>query len=193
MTSQQAEKDHQPEKDDQPEKDHQQSAISPQMRKAIGSELSRMVSYPVSVSDIRKWALAVYYPEEPPARFWDEETARQSRAGAIIAPEEFNAFAWMRAEPRGVKRDTAVSDADSTERSLGIEGPHLMNQLNGGVSVEYGVPIRPGDVITSVTRLGEYSERPGSLGLMLFTPLETTWTNQQNEVVKKTRLVLIRY
>jgi N-terminal half of MaoC dehydratase len=76
---------------------------------------------------------------------------------------------------------------------LGIEGPHLMNQLNGGVSVDYGVPIRPGDVITSVTRLGQYSEREGSLGLMLFTPLETAWTNQRGEVVKQTRLTLIRY
>jgi hypothetical protein len=164
-----------------------ETAISPQMRKAVGSELSRMVSYPVSESDIRKWAAAVYYPEEPPTRFWDEP------AGGIVAPEEFNPFAWMRAEPKGVKSSSAVSDADSTERSLGIEGPHLMNQLNGGVSVDYGVPIRPGDAITSVTRLGEYSERAGSLGLMLFTPLETTWTNQRGEVVKRSRLVLIRY
>ena len=181
MTSQQA------------QQSNQQTAITPEMRKAVGSELSRMVSYPVSESDIRKWAAAVYYPEEPPARFWDEEAARQSRAGGITAPEDFNPFAWMRAEPQGVKRNTAATDADSTERSLGIEGPHLMNQLNGGVSVEYGVPMRPGDVITSVTRLGEYTERPGSLGLMLFTPLETTWTNQRTEVVKRSRLVLIRY
>jgi N-terminal half of MaoC dehydratase len=177
----------------QTEKDNQRSAISPQMRKAVGSELSRMVSYPVSESDIRKWAAAVYFPEEPPARFWDEEAARLSRAGGITAPEEFNPFAWMRAEPKGVKPTSAATDADSTERSLGIEGPHLVNQLNGGVSVEYGVPIRPGDVITSVTRLGDYTERAGSLGLMLFTPLETTWTNQRGDVVKQSRLVLIRY
>jgi hypothetical protein len=177
----------------QTEKDNQRTAISPQMRQVIGSELSRMVSYPVSESDIRKWAVAVYYPEEPPARFWDEESARHSRAGGIVAPEEFNPFAWMRAEPKGAKPSSAATDADSTERSLGIEGPHLMNQLNGGVSVNYGAPIRPGDVITSVTRLGEYSEREGSLGLMLFTPLETTWTNQRGHVVKQTRLTLIRY
>jgi hypothetical protein len=165
-----------------------ETAISAQMREAVGSELSRMVSYPVSESDIRKWAAAVYYPEEPPTRFWDERTA-----AGIVAPEEFNPFAWMRAEPKGVKPNSAATDADSTERSVGIEGPHLMNQLNGGVSVDYGAPIRPGDVITSVTRLGEYTERAGSLGLMLFTPLETTWTNQRGEVVKESRLVLIRY
>lgn len=169
------------------------SAISPAMQQAVGSELSRMVSYPVSESDIRKWALAVYYPEEPPARFWDGEVAASSRYGGIVAPEDFNPFAWLRAQPRGVSRSSAATDADSTERSLGIDGPHLVNQLNGGVSVEYGEPIRPGDVITSVTRLGQYREREGSLGLMLFTPMETTWTNQRDEMVKRSTLVLIRY
>lgn len=169
------------------------TAISADMQNAVGSELSSMVSYPVSESDIRKWALAIYYPEEPPARFWDEEAAAASRAGGIVAPEDFNPFAWLRARPKGVSRSSAATDADSTERSLGIEGPHLMNQLNGGVSVEYGAPIRPGDVITSVTRLGQYTERQGSLGLMLFTPMETTWTNQRDEMVKRQTLVLIRY
>ena len=49
--------------------------ISEAMRVAVGSELTRMVSFPVSESDIRKWAIAVYYPEEPPRRFWDAEAA----------------------------------------------------------------------------------------------------------------------
>lgn len=169
------------------------TAISKDMQSAVGSELSRAVSFPVSESDIRKWALAVYYPEEPPARFWDGEAARASRYGGMVAPEDFNPFAWMRAEPKGVPKRSGATDADSTERSLGIEGPHLMNQLNGGVTVEYGEPIRPGDVITSVSRLGQYTERSGSLGLMLFTPLETTWTNQRGEFVKRSTLVLIRY
>jgi hypothetical protein len=169
------------------------TAIRPEMQAAVGSELSRSVSFPVSESDIRKWAMAVYYPEEPPARFWDEGAARASRYGGIVAPEDFNPFAWMRAEPKGVPKHSGATDADSNERSLGIEGPHLMNQLNGGVTVEYGEPIRPGDVITSVSRLGQYSERVGSLGLMLFTPLETTWTNQHGAFVKRITVVLIRY
>ena len=48
-------------------------------------------------------------------------------------------------------------------------------------------------MITSVTRLGQYREREGSLGLMLLTPMETTWTNQRDEMVKRSTLVLIRY
>jgi hypothetical protein len=171
------------------------TVISDGMRAAVGSELARMVSFPVSESDIRKWAIAVYYPEEPPARFWDAEVAAATRSRGIVAPEDFNPFAWMTAEPRGIGggASAAAGDPDSLEHSLGIDGPGLVNVLNGGLAVQYFEPIRPGDVITAVAILGEYSERQGSLGLMLFTPRETTWTNQRGELVKKSRMTLIRY
>jgi hypothetical protein len=61
------------------------------------------------------------------------------------------------------------------------------------METEYGARIRPGDVITSVRRLGSYSERAGRLGLMLFSRTEDTWTNQNGEVVKRTVNTLIRY
>jgi hypothetical protein len=170
------------------------SVISDEMRAAIGSELSRFVSFPISESDIRRWALAVYYPEQPPREFWDADAAAKTKAGGIVAPAEFNPFAWMTAEPLG---GTVIgqggADPERIERRLGIPGPGLMRVLNGGFKVEYGVPMRPGDVITSVARLGEYREREGSLGLMLFTPQETTWTNQRGELVRTSQLTLIRY
>ena len=56
-----------------------------------------------------------------------------------------------------------------------------------------GVPIRPGDVITAVTVLAGYRERLGSLGLMLFTSIETVWTNQNSEIVKTGVSTVIRY
>jgi N-terminal half of MaoC dehydratase len=169
------------------------SVISGAMRDAVGRELSRRVSYPVSESDIRRWAVAVYYPQEPPERFWDDAAAKATRWGGVAAPEDFNPFAWMAAQPRGVERSDDATDADHTESQLGIDGPGLSNQLNGGVSAEYGEPMRPGDVITSVNRLVKYFEREGRLGLMLFTILEDTWTNQRNQFVKRTRMTLIRY
>jgi hypothetical protein len=65
--------------------------------------------------------------------------------------------------------------------------------INGGTEVDYGVRMRPGDVITSVSRLAGYTEREGRLGLMLFTTTEDTWTNQRDETVKTSRSTLIRY
>ena len=168
--------------------------ISEAMQAAVGRELSRAVSYPISVSDIRKWAIAVYYPEEPPRLFWDEAYAATTVHRGIVAPEEFNPFAWMTAEPSGVPPSGASRvDPDRTERLLGIEPPGLKFMLNGGIDVEYGVRMRPGDVITSVQSLAGYREREGRLGLMLFTTSDNVWTNQRGEVVRRYQGTVIRY
>jgi hypothetical protein len=167
------------------------TVISDAMRAAIGGELGRSVSFPVTDSDIRRWAVAVYYPEDPPPVFWDAEYASRTGHKSIVAPEDFNPFAWMTAD--GPTRATAGHDPDATEKTLGIDGPGLKFQLNGGMEVEYGVRMRPGDVITSVRRLAAYTEREGRLGQMLFTVSEDVWTTQNDEVVKTGRLTLIRY
>jgi hypothetical protein len=167
--------------------------ISEAMLGAVGSELERRVSYPIGVSDIRRWAVAVYYPEEPPRLFWDEQYAATTRHGGIVAPEDFNPFAWMSAEPVGLPPRQGGHDPNITEKRLGVPSPELKFQLNGGMICEYGVRMRPGDVITSVSRLGGYHERDGRLGRMLFTVMSSTWTNQDGEVVKKLDNTLIRY
>jgi hypothetical protein len=169
------------------------SNISEQMRAAIGRTYRHATSFPVSASDIRKWAVAVYHPEPPPAVFWDEEAARGGVHGGLVAPEDFNPFAWMTVAGPGDRSGGEPNDPDNTEHLLGIEGPGLKFQLNGGLEVEYGVPMRPGDVISSVSSVAEYRERQGRLGLMLFTVTEDVWTNQDEFVVRRGRTTLIRY
>jgi hypothetical protein len=167
--------------------------ISDQMRAATGRELSRRVSYPVTDSDIRRWAIAVHHPQQPPRLYWDADHATSTEHGGIVAPLDFNPFAWLTKEPGLTRSDIEDNDPDRTEKTLGIPGPGLKFQLNGGMSVSYGVRIRPGDVITAVSRLGGYRERAGRLGLMLMSTTEETWTNQRGETVKESTLTLIRY
>ena len=69
--------------------------ISDEMQTIVGTPLNPSTSFPIAASDIRKWAMAVYYPAPPPRLFWDEEYAAATRFGGIVAPEEFNPFAWM--------------------------------------------------------------------------------------------------
>jgi N-terminal half of MaoC dehydratase len=167
--------------------------ITDEMRAAIGGQHSDRTSMPISVSDIRKWAQAVYYPDAPPREYWDEQYAATTPAGGIVAPEEFNPFAWMSAAGPP-SREALGQGASTTERRLGVTPPATSNMLNGGLTVEYtGVHMRPGDVIRSVTNLVDYSERTGRLGLMLFTTTEDRWTNQDGELIKVQRAVLIRY
>ncbi|MDQ7908553.1 MaoC family dehydratase N-terminal domain-containing protein [Phytohabitans sp. ZYX-F-186] len=167
--------------------------ISAQMRAAVGREIGRRVSYPVSESDIRRWALAVYYPETPPRLYWDAGYADTTRHGGIVAPEEFNPFAWLARSVEPARGVDPAQNPDHLEMTLGVPGPGLKFQLNGGMAVEYGVPMRPGDVITAVNRLASYTEKEGRLGLMLFTVTEDTWTNQRGETVKRSTMTGIRY
>src|ERR1700755_46343 len=83
---------------------------------------------------------------------------KSTRYDCIVAPEDFNSFAWAAAEQSEPEVETAQNDPDRTELSIGIMGPALQHQLNRGMEVEYRAPMRPGDVITSITRLTSYSE-----------------------------------
>lgn len=162
------------------------SRITAEMRAAVGSVVEVRVSWPVSASDIRKWALAVYFPEPPPQRFLESWSD-------VIAPEEFNPFAWSVAQASDPAIPVEYRDIQRVEKSIGVEGPPLHHQINAGSATDYSAPIRAGDIITSTTRLSGYEERTGRLGLMLLTSLETTWTNQDGQEVKRSVDTSIRY
>jgi hypothetical protein len=170
--------------------------ISAEMAALEGAELASATSLPIDASDIRRWAIAVYFPMPPPRHYWDDEFAATTRFGGLVAPEEFNPFAWITTDGPPERRETFdIGRAPaSVEVSLGVEAPDTHFVLNGGLEVTYGTtPMRPGDVITSVSRHAGYSERTGRLGLMLFTYNETEWTNQRGEWIKTTRGTGIRY
>jgi hypothetical protein len=170
-----------------PERSH----ITQAMRDIVGLEHGEQFSFPIDTSDIRRWAMAVYYPEDPPRLYWDEEYAKSTIYGGIVAPEEFNPFAWMTS---GGPRTIGAGRSGGVEAELGVESPPLVHLLNGGAEVEYGpARMRPGDVIRSVNAIVEYREREGRLGLMLFTISQTQWTNQHDALVKRQRSTLIRY
>ena len=65
--------------------------------------------------------------------------------------------------------------------------------MNGGQVDTYGVPMRPGDVITSRSRLRDWDERETRLGLTLFSFSETEWRNQDDALVKVRVATAIRY
>jgi hypothetical protein len=164
------------------------SVVSAEMRRALGTQLTRTVSYPIAASDIRRWALAVYWPEPAPARYLAVEETD------VVVPEEFNPFAWAVVEATPPAALTIpLEDPDRIEKLAGVAGPGLRHQVHGGISVEYGVRMVVGDVVTSVTTLEDYSERDGRLGHMLVTTTLDAWTTETGDVVKRSRLTFIRY
>lgn len=161
--------------------------VTDDMRALIGSVVDRRVSFPVSASDIRRWAIAVHFPDPAPSEFWD------AAHHDIVAPAEFNPFAWMVADELEPAIARERRDPDKYEKNAGVLGPGLPFQIAGGLDVEYGVGMRAGDVVTSVTTMHEYREREGRLGPMLFTVVRDEWTNQHEETVKIAFETAIRY
>jgi hypothetical protein len=173
-----------------------ETLITPEMLERKGVWSAARVSPPVSESDIRKWAIAVYWPETPPRIYWDAGYAATTRWGTIIAPPDFNPFAWPIVEARPEKAERpaakaeppgAKADADQPRSNRGRRG------MNGGQVDTYGVPMRPGDVITSRSRLRDWDERETRLGLTLFSYSETEWRNQEDALVKVRVATAIRY
>ena len=65
--------------------------------------------------------------------------------------------------------------------------------LDGGSEWTYMEQVRPGDVITAVTRFASVNQRAIAMGPAVFLLLETDYTNQRGESVAKQRNTLIRY
>ena len=148
--------------------------VTTEMSDAKGIWVRELTAPPVSESDIRKWAIAVYWPENPPRRFWD------AAAGMIMAPEDFNPFAWP-------------VPTDEPQGSAAMPGMLGRNVLNGGQVDTFGARIKVGDVITTRTRLVDWSEREGRAGLMLFSRYETEWRNQDGDLVKTRVATIIQF
>ena len=155
-----------------------QSLITDSMRRAIGTE-SVALTTEIEKGAIHEFAEAI---GDPNPLYRDEVAARHSRYGGIIAPLDFNPFAWpVDREPPPAGRATAQG------AGVGTRG------MNGGQTEEYFSPMRPGDVISSTAGLVDWNERQTRLGLTLFTINETRWTNQNGELVKVKRSTGIRY
>ncbi len=132
--------------------------------------------YVVGLEEIRDFAIAVaggvpgrVFPRAPPVPphpwFVDEEAAKASPAGGIVAPPTFCA--------RFAIQPFALACADP---ALGID---LVKLLHGEQAFEYGAPVRPGDVLDTVGEISDIRERAG----MDFLTVRTTTTNQHGRMV----------
>jgi len=178
------------------------SLITQAMLDSIGVVYSTAVSYPVATSDIRKWALAVYYPELPPRLYWDEDYASNTPWGGIVAPHEFNPFgaAWIARHPEPLplpqwgKADKAPRKAGDFEVAVGGTPPPYTAVLQSRVIAHYGdARIRPGDVVTGESYISEYFEREGRMGHQLYTTVSVKLSNQVGEWIKTLDTVFVRY
>ena len=134
----------------------------------------------VEKGSIKRYAYAV---EDPNPLYYDEEHAARSRYGTVIAPPGF--FGWP-AKP-GPMLPKLMLDLLN-----GLKEAGYPNLLDGGIELEFMVPIRAGDVLVSSPKIMDVNERTTKAGTkMVFGTIETTYINQNGDTVAKARQNLI--
>lgn len=144
--------------------------VTDEVRKQIG-KTSEPVTFEVERGAIRRFAEAI--GDRSPL-FTDEAAARHTRFGGMIAPPTFCRSMGLGFVSVDLKMDTARG-------------------LDGGSDWEYFEPIRPGDHITVVSKLADIRESEGRLGPMVFTTVETRYSNQYGQLCVIQRSTGIRY
>jgi acyl dehydratase len=129
-----------------------------------------------SATDIRRWVMALDYPNPI---HWNEEFARASQFGGIVAPQSFTVC---------MDYGHGVHPACVGK----IPGSHLI--FGGEEWWFYGTGIRPGDRLVQECRFDGYKVADTKFaGPTLFSRGDTTHRNQHGALVAKERSTSIRY
>ena len=155
-----------------------ESVITDEMREAIGKE-SAPTTLEVDKTGCRMFARAVGHTD---LIFYDEEYAKSKGHHGIVAPPGF--FGTPAFKPGGGRSEGPPA------RGFSIPYKRV---LNGGTEYEYLDSVCAGDRLTSTTKISGFTERKGSIGPMLITERETTYTNQAGNVVAKMLGTTIQY
>jgi acyl dehydratase len=160
-----------------------QSVITEEMRAAIGVE-SPATTLEVEKTNCRMYARSVGHTDPI---FFDEAAAKaRGYRGIVAAPGFMGTPIFRPGSGGGVPGEMG---------GRGFSIPYK-RVLNGGTDYEYfpenGV-ICAGDTITAKTKITGFEETEGSLGPMLITKRETTYTNQDGKLVAKMYGTLIQY
>lgn len=131
----------------------------------------------VEKGSIRRYAEAV--GDDNPL-YYDEEYAKKTKYGGIIAPPGF--FGW------------AVSSTPSSEGLIGLMGALIeagyAGILDGGMAYDFYLPLRAGDILIASPKVKDVVEKEGKTKMMI-TRFETTYVNQNGDLVAKSYHTLI--
>ncbi|MEK7777224.1 MAG: MaoC family dehydratase N-terminal domain-containing protein [Chloroflexota bacterium] len=151
--------------------------ITDEARAMIGVESDPVTGYPVMEHEIRRYAYAV---DDLNPLWLDAEYASKTKWGGIIAPPLCYNMSFATDYPLSELREDGVPKGGGSRLSPPLRATR---SLAGGTDVEFFQPVRPGDILTSKSRLEDIYEREGRSGRLAFTVTSTTYTNQRGEVV----------
>ena len=157
--------------------------ITDAMRAKIGTE-SPPWPYEVTTTSVRAFARGVGYTDPV---YFDEEAAKAAGYRSLPAPPTYLGT------PVFIPGKSSDTFSGPLQRGPRLEHG-LKGLLDGGTETEYFGDICAGDTLTAVSKLADLQVRESrSLGKMLLTTTETTYTNQKGEVVAVQRGQAIHY
>lgn len=156
------------------------TVVTAEMQAMIGREVDEGVAE-VTTTSCRLFARAVGHTDPI---FYDDAVARARGYRGIVAPPGYLGT------PVNHRGPGAMVAVPTPIAELPIPYKRI---LDGGTSYEYLEPVVAGDVVTSRSRITRFEERLGSIGPMLITYHETSYTRQDGTLVAKMYGNVIHY
>lgn len=151
------------------------SAITEQMKKSIGTKLFQ--DFPAD--EVSMWAIKRFVEattDENP--LWrDEKYAKKTRWRGIIAPPTF-----LHVFDPANRAFRQFPDLSHMATTLPFEPP-FPRTFQAFYEFQFFAPLRPGDSITSTSKIGDVYEREGKSGKMVFIRMDNEHRNQKKELV----------
>ena len=152
-----------------------ESLITDEIRSWIGREVPPW-TIEVTRRDVARFAVAT---DDLNPLYLDEDRAKQSRHGGLIAPPLF----YMAPLTEPVPETALRTDGLPFEGKFPVPPTPLPRLMDGGTEVEFLQPVRVGDVLTGRSQITDIYQKEGRSGPLIFVQRETTFTNQNGEFV----------
>jgi len=156
------------------------SLIPDETRARVGELLVDPVTVSIDRRESQRYAMAV---DDLNPVYFDEAAALAAGHRTIIAPPTFITHAIVAPRPNSDLRD------DGLWRDGGGVRLEVKRMMFGGEEWDFLQPVHVGDTITAETRLGAVDQKEGSKGPFVRVVRETTFTNQNDQVVARSRQI----
>lgn len=169
---------------------------------ATGERVEASLPWGIEREGLRVFTQAIM---DPDPRYWDDEFAKSTKYGHVIAPPIYCTYLARRTRPgtedpisRGFAENPTsdgIGDVRRSEQTGGLPAvpTPLKRILNGGNEIELRQYPKLGDRIYSQAKYADVKERVGKDGTgMLIVTTETVYTNQNGEVLCILRASQIR-
>ena len=158
----------------------QKSFITQEIKNMVGKEKTFSSPSELGRATIHRFAVAV---GDTNPLYYDEEFARKTRYGGIIAPPT------LIFELNHDIGDRILEDGGYADRI--ILPPPFTSFIRGGNEYKICQPVRPVDKITMKRKIAEIYEKEGKTGVLVFVIVEMKFFNHKEEHLGTNRETLI--